>query len=140
MVLLVSIGLQGISELKSQNKIDPSNIEEARAFYNGEEISGVIRKQKGYQFNYLLESIDNPGDAISISAWDSQADGEAYEQSGTYARLAWGNSSGGLLLPLNSSHTRSTSRHLGHCGLPGHPSNYNFLRGNGEGRTELTLI
>lgn len=68
-------------------KVDPSKLEEARAFYNGEEVSGVIRKQKGYQFNYLLESVDNPGDAISISAWDSQADGEVYEQSGTYAEI-----------------------------------------------------
>lgn len=68
-------------------KVDPAKLDEARAFYNSEAISGVIREQQGYRFHYLLESVANPGEAISVSAWDSEADGEAYEKSGTYAEL-----------------------------------------------------
>ena len=47
----------------------------------------VMRKLKGYRFNYLLESIDEPGEAISVTAWDTMDDAEAYEQSGLYADL-----------------------------------------------------
>ncbi len=68
-------------------KIEPDKVAEARALYNSEMVSGVIRQQKGYRFHHLLESTDNPGEAISVTAWDSQADGEAYEQSGMYKEL-----------------------------------------------------
>ncbi len=68
-------------------KVDPSMVDETRDFYNGEEVSGVIRQQQGYRFNYLLESVDSPGEAISMTAWDSREDAEAYEQSGTYQEL-----------------------------------------------------
>ena len=68
-------------------KMDPSKVSEARDFYNSEEISGAMRQQKGYRFNYLLESVDTPGEAISILAWDSREDAEAYEQSGVYQEL-----------------------------------------------------
>ena len=68
-------------------KIKPDKIDEARALYNSEVISGVIRQQKGYRFNHLLESTNNPGEAISFTVFDSQADGEAYEQSGAYKEL-----------------------------------------------------
>jgi hypothetical protein len=33
-----------------------TNIEAARVFYNEEDISGVIRRQAGYRFNYLRSS------------------------------------------------------------------------------------
>lgn len=68
-------------------RVDPAIIGEVRAFYNSEEVSGVIRKQKGYRFHYLLESVETPGEAISLTAWDSPADGETYEESGVYAEL-----------------------------------------------------
>jgi len=67
--------------------MEPDKVAEAKALYNSDMVSGVIRQQKGYRFHYLLESIDNPGEAISVTAWDSQADGEAYEQSGVYKEL-----------------------------------------------------
>ena len=68
-------------------KMNPDKIAEARALYNSEMVSGVISQQKGYCFHHLLESTDNPGEAISLTAFDNQADGEAYEQSGVYKEL-----------------------------------------------------
>ena len=68
-------------------KIDPSRVGEARDFYNSEEVSGVIRQQQGYRSNYLLEAVDTPGEGISMTAWDSREDAEAYEQSGVYQEL-----------------------------------------------------
>lgn len=64
-----------------------TNIEAARVFYYGEDISGVVRQQPGYRFNYLLESVEEPGEAISITAWDSREDAEAYESSGVYEEM-----------------------------------------------------
>jgi heme-degrading monooxygenase HmoA len=68
-------------------KLDPSSVDEARDFYNSEEVSGAMRQQQGYRFNYLLESVDTPGEAISMTAWDSREDAEAYERSGVYQKL-----------------------------------------------------
>jgi heme-degrading monooxygenase HmoA len=68
-------------------KVDPTHADEVRDLYNGDEISGVIRQQKGYRFHHLLESVDAQGESISLTAWDSQEDAEAYEQSGTYKEL-----------------------------------------------------
>jgi len=68
-------------------RMDLANIEAARAFYNGEEISGVMRQQPGYRFNYLLESVDVLGEAISVSAWDTREAAEAYERSGVYEEM-----------------------------------------------------
>ena len=68
-------------------KVDPTHADEVRDLYNSDEISGVIRQQKGYRFHHLLESVDAPGESISVTAWDSQEDAEAYEQSGTYKEL-----------------------------------------------------
>jgi heme-degrading monooxygenase HmoA len=66
-------------------KIDLVRLDEARTFYNSEEVSGFTRQQKGYRFHYLLESVDAPGELVSLTAWDTQADAEAFEQSEAYA-------------------------------------------------------
>lgn len=68
-------------------KMDPAKVDEARAVYDSDEVSGVIRKQKGYRFHYLLDSVDNPGEGVSLTAWDSREAAEAYERSGTYKEL-----------------------------------------------------
>ena len=68
-------------------KMDPVGLDQARALYNSEEVSGAIRSHKGYRFHHLLESSDSPGEAISLTAWDSLEDGQVYEQSGVYAEL-----------------------------------------------------
>jgi heme-degrading monooxygenase HmoA len=68
-------------------RLEPADIAAARALYHSEEISGVIRKQPGYRFHHLLESVDRPGEVISLTAWRSQDDAITYEQSGVYERL-----------------------------------------------------
>ena len=68
-------------------KVDPANGDEVRDLYNSDEMSGVISQQKGHRFHHLLESVDAPGETISLTAFDSQEDAEAYEQSGTYKEL-----------------------------------------------------
>ena len=66
-------------------KIDPARLDEAMAFYNSEEVSGFARRQKGCCSHYLLESVDAPGEPVSLTAWDSRTDAEAFEQSEAYA-------------------------------------------------------
>ncbi|MDA2920656.1 antibiotic biosynthesis monooxygenase [Desulfobacterota bacterium AH_259_B03_O07] len=66
---------------------DPNKLEETRALCSSDEVDGVLGQLKGFQFRYLLESTDNPGEVIAITGWDSKADGNAYEQSGTFDEL-----------------------------------------------------
>ena len=68
-------------------KIDPASAEAVRALYYRDEIWGVLERQKGHRFHYLLESADVPGEGVSVSAWDSREDAEAYEMSGAYEEL-----------------------------------------------------
>ena len=65
----------------------PASAEAVRALYNSDEVSGVLERQKGHRFHYLLESVDTPGEGVSVTAWDSREDAEAYEQSGAYEEL-----------------------------------------------------
>ena len=68
-------------------KSDPACAEAARALYYRDEIRGVLERQKGHRFHYLLESVDAPGEGVSVTAWDSREDAEAYERSGAYEEL-----------------------------------------------------
>ena len=68
-------------------KVKPDKLQEIRALDNSDEVAGVLKGLKGFRFRYLLESVDNPGEIISITGWDSKADGDAYEQSGTFNEL-----------------------------------------------------
>jgi heme-degrading monooxygenase HmoA len=69
-------------------KSDPESAEAVRALYYRDEVSGVLARQKGHRFHYhLLESVDVPGESISVTAWDSREDAEAYERSGAYEEL-----------------------------------------------------
>lgn len=70
------------------SSMDPEQLREIRALYNSEEVSGAVRGVEGYRFHHLLESADNRGDFVSLTAWDTKADAEAYEESGTYAQMA----------------------------------------------------
>ena len=68
-------------------KIDPASAEAVRALYYRDEIWGVLDRQKGHRFHHLLESVDIPGEGVSVTAWDSREHAEAYERSGTYEEL-----------------------------------------------------
>jgi heme-degrading monooxygenase HmoA len=69
-------------------KIDPASAEAVRALYNSAEVSGVLERQRGHRFHHhLLESVDVPGEGVSVTAWDGREDAEAYERSGAYGEL-----------------------------------------------------
>jgi heme-degrading monooxygenase HmoA len=68
-------------------KSDPASAEAVRALYYRDEVSGVLARQRGHRFHHLLESVDVPGESISVTAWDSREDAEAYERSGAYEQL-----------------------------------------------------
>jgi quinol monooxygenase YgiN len=67
-------------------KIQPDKMDEFRKIYN-EEIVPTVKPQKGNVHIFLMESVDEVGDGISFSAWDSKEDGDTYEASGTYAEM-----------------------------------------------------
>jgi len=68
-------------------KVKPDKLQEIRALENSDEVDGVLKGLKGFRFRYLLESVDNPGEIISITGWDSKADRDAYEQSETFDEI-----------------------------------------------------
>ena len=68
-------------------KTDPAHYEEAIALFNSEEVSGVIGQQMGHRFHYLLQFVEDPTEGVTVTAWDSREDAEAYERSGTFKEL-----------------------------------------------------
>ena len=67
-------------------KLRTEKMGELRELYNKEVVS-AHKGHKGIRFVHLLESLDNKDEGISITAWDTKADVEAYEKSGEYEKL-----------------------------------------------------
>ncbi|MEW6375983.1 MAG: antibiotic biosynthesis monooxygenase [Thermodesulfobacteriota bacterium] len=67
-------------------KLKNGKMEELRNLYNKEVIS-AHKDHKGIRFVHLLESLDNKDEGVSVTAWDTKADVEAYEKSGDYEKL-----------------------------------------------------
>ena len=67
-------------------KLKTGKMAELRELYNKEVVS-AHKGHKGIRFVHLLESLDNQDEGISITAWDTKADVEAYEKSGDYEKL-----------------------------------------------------
>jgi len=66
--------------------VKDGRMEALRDLYNREVIP-AHKDHKGVRFVHLLESLDNANDGISVTAWDTKADLDAYEKSGDYERL-----------------------------------------------------
>lgn len=67
-------------------KFSPNSIDEAKAIYN-REVVPVAKMQKGNLGIRLIEPVDKSDDFISMSAWATQEDADAYESSGVYKEL-----------------------------------------------------
>jgi len=67
-------------------KVQPGKLDEFRKIYY-EELVPVAKEQKGLVDVFLLESTEDVGSFISHTAWETKADGEVYETSGTYQKL-----------------------------------------------------
>ena len=62
--------------------IQPDKIDEASRIYR-DSIIPAVQQQKGNKAAYLL--VDHAtGKGVSITLWDSEADAQAYESSGSY--------------------------------------------------------
>jgi heme-degrading monooxygenase HmoA len=59
---------------------------ELREHYNAEVIP-AHRDHKGIRFVHLIESLEDKNEGISVTAWDTKADLDAYEKSGDYEKL-----------------------------------------------------
>ena len=61
-------------------------LDELRNIYVNEVVPKHGR-HKGIRFVHLLECLDTPDEGISITAWDTKGDLEAYERSGDYGEI-----------------------------------------------------
>ncbi len=59
---------------------------ELRELYNREVIP-AHKDHKGIRFVHLIECLEDKNEGISLTAWDTKADLDAYEKSGDYDRL-----------------------------------------------------
>lgn len=66
-------------------KVKPGKRDTARALYNNEVIP-AHQGRKGLRFVHLLESLDNKDEAVTVTAWDTRADTEAYQKSEDYQK------------------------------------------------------
>lgn len=67
-------------------KLKEGKMGDLRDLYNREVIP-THKGHKGVRFVHLLESLDSRDEGISVTAWDTRADVDAYEKSGDYERL-----------------------------------------------------
>jgi quinol monooxygenase YgiN len=67
-------------------EINPKDLKEVTATYNAE-IVPAVRAFKGVVDVLLLEPTDSSGSIISMTTWNSKADADEYENSGTYRLL-----------------------------------------------------
>ncbi len=67
-------------------KVKDGKMDALRDLYNKDVIS-AHKNHKGIRFVHLLECLDNKNEGISVTAWDTKADLDAYEASGDYGRL-----------------------------------------------------
>lgn len=70
-----------ISHILQKDKID-----EFRDIYI-EKIIPALRKTSGCRFAYLIESMDQENEVISLSIWDSEEHARVYENSGLFEKL-----------------------------------------------------
>ncbi len=67
-------------------KTQPGKLDAVRNTYVNEVIP-MHKGHKGIRFVHLLEDMEAPDEGISITAWDTKGDLEAYEKSGDYAKI-----------------------------------------------------
>lgn len=67
-------------------KVQPDKLDELRKIYY-DEIVPTVQAQKGNVDIYLMESVSEDEEGISLTSWDSKENGDAYEASGTYPEM-----------------------------------------------------
>ncbi len=67
-------------------KIQPGKMDEFKQLYNND-VLPVLRTVDGCRYAYLMEGMKEQNEIVSVTIWDTQADAERYESSGTFDAL-----------------------------------------------------
>lgn len=67
-------------------RLKEGKMDDLRNLYN-KQVVAAHKNHKGIRFVHLLECMDDKNDGISVTAWDTKADVDAYEKSGDYEKL-----------------------------------------------------
>jgi heme-degrading monooxygenase HmoA len=67
-------------------KVKDGRMDDLRELYN-KQVIPAHKNHKGIRFVHLLECLEELNKGISVTAWDTKADLDAYERSGDYERL-----------------------------------------------------
>ncbi len=71
-------------------KVAPENTGKALEILEREESRQPFREASGFRFLYVVESTENPGEVLSLSFWDSEAQGQAFYASDIYRKVLGG--------------------------------------------------
>jgi len=66
--------------------VKDGRMDDLRDLYN-KEVIPAHKTHKGLRFVHLLECLEDRNEGISVTAWDTKADLDAYEKSGDYEKL-----------------------------------------------------
>ena len=67
-------------------RLKEGKMDDLRNLYN-KQVIAAHKNHKGIRFVHLVECMDSKYDGISVTAWDTKADVDAYEKSGDYEKL-----------------------------------------------------
>ena len=67
-------------------RFKPGTMPQVQALYN-DVVIPKMKQQPGLRFVHFLEQVDDRNAGISITAWDTSKDAEAYEGTGIYPQL-----------------------------------------------------
>ena len=62
----------------TRSRVNPADVGKVVKILKGEPSLAPIRARRGFRGLYLVESIETPGELISITWWDSAEEGQAY--------------------------------------------------------------
>ena len=67
-------------------RFKPGTMPDVQALYN-DVVIPKMKQQPGLRFVHFLEQVDDRNAGISITAWDTSQEAEAYERTGIYPQL-----------------------------------------------------
>lgn len=67
-------------------KLQEGKLEECRRLYR-EEVIPTLKTTAGCRYAYLIESLQEKNEVVSVTIWDSKEDADAYERSGRFDEL-----------------------------------------------------
>ncbi|HSF81046.1 MAG TPA: antibiotic biosynthesis monooxygenase [Anaerolineales bacterium] len=68
-------------------RVDPVNVDQGVALLDTPEVRAAFNEAPGFHSLFLVNNLDDPGEMISITVWDSAEEGQAFYSSPKYRQI-----------------------------------------------------